>query len=225
MRPRSSPSALLASLLFVLAVPAAGPLAAGTVYVPLGIDAASSGLALRTRVLVSNSDPAVSHRVSIRFIPTVTDGTLLVPAPSEQLVAPLTMPPTGGHGEPVVENANDAVIVRAPGVFHVPTPAEPTWVFNIPVPENHRFRTILVEMDVTHLRYRFDPGQGRFELLVTQGGVEITRIEGPSIVNAAWTDGSGFFMIYCGHEDSRAFGPEVPTYGWQYADLRIEFKS
>ena len=77
-----------------------------------------------------------------------------------------------------------------------------------------------------HFRYVFDTDGRNRTLSVSQGGKEIGAMQDNLIPKGVWTDESGYFMIYFGHENHWAagLGPEVPSYGWQYSNLRVAFQ-
>lgn len=76
-----------------------------------------------------------------------------------------------------------------------------------------------------HFRYVYDARQGRVELTVEEGGKVASTLRGkvPVAPIASTPPGedasSGFFIVF-GHPAGSP-GPEVPTYGWTYANLKV----
>jgi hypothetical protein len=77
-------------------------------------------------------------------------------------------------------------------------------------------------------RYVYDTGQGRVELTVKEGGKVVAtlrdKINGSPISGRAHNDPApgGFFIVF-GHSAGSP-GPEVPTHGWTYANLKAVFQ-
>lgn len=74
-----------------------------------------------------------------------------------------------------------------------------------------------------HLEYVYDTAGGAFQLIVTEDGQEVVTVQNAASANVVRSDKSEAFMIYFGHEDATGVGPERPTYGWKYSNLRVEF--
>ncbi|HSL85026.1 MAG TPA: hypothetical protein VLF66_19800, partial [Thermoanaerobaculia bacterium] len=74
-----------------------------------------------------------------------------------------------------------------------------------------------------HLHFEYDTTQGIAFMEITQGGNRVAYTTMPTTVNRLRPDGSGAWMIYFGHEHAGSHGPERPTYGWRYQNLRVEF--
>lgn len=74
-----------------------------------------------------------------------------------------------------------------------------------------------------HLRYVYDAAGGRITMTLSHRGKTLmTKATGGGTASAIRSGGSGKFMVYFGHEDARGHGPERPTYGWKYENLRVE---
>ncbi len=65
------------------------------------------------------------------------------------LEAPGSSPAPGPGPSPDPGSGNSVVFTRT-GVFHAPTRANPTRIFNIPVPSNRTFHDVAVDFDVYH---------------------------------------------------------------------------
>lgn len=185
------------------------------------------------------------------------------------------------------------------GVFHVPDEAEPTAIYDIPLPPGAEYSVVEVTLDVTHggwhpeepagLHNLFWLHRGTFENFTWVGGVlGYVNTRGPGIdiirtrhdldvmdlaqsqtfnvnnvvlqpdhtyrvfyrydaaggevlveltengeVVASGTDvpttdlvrntEGGYFIWFANPTDTTQPGPEVPSLGWTYADLRVEF--
>jgi len=72
-----------------------------------------------------------------------------------------------------------------------------------------------------HVHFEYDTNLNRYEVIVTQNGAQVARIADVATVNTIRTVDENWFIVF-GHEPG-AVGPEVPTYGWQYANLRIQW--
>jgi len=186
-----------------------------------------------------------------------------------------------------------ALVFSKSGTFHNPTPGNPTAVFNIPVPKNHTYSKVVVDVEIYNggwsskrdgfhnllwlhrgaccwpkwpdnvfglieargpglnrvavktnvnlgahdqlnffrvvpllegntyqLHYEYDGGGRAIRFVISQGGQVVGQGSNSATANSVQTDGSGFFMIYFGHEPSEF---DEPTYGWKYQNLRVEF--
>ncbi len=80
------------------------------------------------------------------------------------------------------------------------------------------------EGDVLHLFYRYDPIAGEVLVELTdQDGASWGGTDVPT-TDLIRNDIQNTFYFYAGNEtDISLAGPEVPTLGWTYANLRIEF--
>ena len=74
-----------------------------------------------------------------------------------------------------------------------------------------------------HFRYEYDAGGGQIRLTVSLGGQVVKQISTGATTSEIRPPASGKFMAYFGHEPGGAHGPEQPTYGWKYSNLRVEF--
>ncbi len=88
---------------------------------------------------------------------------------------------------------------------------------------------VLEQGKTYHVAYVWD-GQGGFlRLTITDkaSGEPVFEVEGSTLGKPLTTDASGSFFIYFGHEDLGVggcmCGPERPSYGWSWSDLRLEF--
>lgn len=61
-----------------------------------------------------------------------------------------------GDGGPTVPGA---IVFSRNGTFHVPTPAAPTAIFNIPVPNNQTFSRVTVDVDVFMGGWSYEPSK------------------------------------------------------------------
>lgn len=73
-----------------------------------------------------------------------------------------------------------------------------------------------------HLRFVYGRPGRTMSLEVSHQGRRIARVSGQAPTASVRSDGSGHFMVYFGHEDATGVGPERPTYGWTYSNLRVE---
>lgn len=77
-------------------------------------------------------------------------------------------------------------------------------------------------------RYEYDAANGKVELTVSDAGKVVAQLAEQATVERIASDPHnddaqpGFFIVF-GHPADSA-GPEVPTYGWKYADLRVVFE-
>lgn len=78
-------------------------------------------------------------------------GEVLVVQPSATGDSSLARP---GDNRPSVPGA---ILFTQNGTFHVPTPAEPTKIFNIPVPNDRNFSRITVDLDIHQGGWSWDP--------------------------------------------------------------------
>ena len=74
-----------------------------------------------------------------------------------------------------------------------------------------------------HFRYEYDAAGGQVRLTVYRGGQVVKEISTAATSSEIRPPASGKFMAYFGHEPGGANGPEQPTYGWKYSNLRVEF--
>ncbi len=82
---------------------------------------------------------------------------------------------------------------------------------------------VFAEGTTYRLHYEYDTGADRVEaLFTTTAGEEVVRLVGVPTVNHIVTQDPGFSVVF-GHTADEA-GPEVPTYGWQYANLCIRIE-
>lgn len=72
-----------------------------------------------------------------------------------------------------------------------------------------------------HVTYDFNTNTNRITLTVSQGGTPVVTITETPRVNRVNTVDNNWFVVF-GHETG-AVGPEVPTYGWTYANLRVQW--
>jgi hypothetical protein len=195
-----------------------------------------------------------------------------------------------GDGAPSVPGA---LVFSKSGTFHTPTPGNATAVFNIPVPKNHTYSKVVVDVEIFNggwsskpagfhnllwlhrgaccwpkwpdnvfglveargpglnrvavktnvnlgaheqlnffrvvpllegntyqFHYEYDGAGRAIRFVISQGGQVVGQGSNSATANSVQTDGSGFFMIYFGHEPSEF---DEPTYGWKYQNLRVEF--
>lgn len=76
-----------------------------------------------------------------------------------------------------------------------------------------------------HLRYVYDAAADRISLKVFSRGKLLFETADRATVKKIRSDGSGQFMLYLGHTPHKrgsGAGPERPTFGWQYSNLRVE---
>ncbi|MCP4654254.1 MAG: hypothetical protein GY856_02425 [bacterium] len=82
---------------------------------------------------------------------------------------------------------------------------------------------VFAEGATYRLHFEYDTGNDRIEaLFTTTDGEEVVRLVGTPTVNHIVTEDPGFSVVF-GHTTDEA-GPEVPTYGWQYANLCIRIE-
>lgn len=73
-----------------------------------------------------------------------------------------------------------------------------------------------------HLDYTYDAEQGFLELIVFEGGQEVARLRGTPNVSEIPVDPGDKFIIDIGFIDGNNPN-EMPTYGWSYRDISIDF--
>ncbi|HUP41784.1 MAG TPA: hypothetical protein VM599_01095 [Thermoanaerobaculia bacterium] len=74
-----------------------------------------------------------------------------------------------------------------------------------------------------HAHFEYDTSKGVAFLEISQGGSQVAFITMPTTVNRLVPDPSQAWMIYFGHENATTHGPERPSYGWNFQNLRVEF--
>lgn len=74
-----------------------------------------------------------------------------------------------------------------------------------------------------HVSFAYGRSGRTMTLDVSHEGRRIARASGQAPTDGVRTDASGSFMIYFGHEDATGVGPERPSHGWVYSNLRVEF--
>lgn len=74
-----------------------------------------------------------------------------------------------------------------------------------------------------HLHFEYDTNTGVSFMEITDGGNRVAYVTMSTTVSRLRPDSSAAWMIYFGHENAGTHGPERPTYGWKYQDLRVEF--
>lgn len=72
-----------------------------------------------------------------------------------------------------------------------------------------------------HLNYDFNTNTNRITLTLSVAGTPVVSLREIPTVNNINTVNENWFVVF-GHE-SGAVGPEVPTYGWSYANLRVQW--
>ena len=72
-----------------------------------------------------------------------------------------------------------------------------------------------------HVYYEYDTNINRILLQITQNGNPVVTLTDVPTVNRVATVDNNWFLAF-GHETG-AVGPEVPTYGWSYANLRVQW--
>lgn len=81
---------------------------------------------------------------------------------------------------------------------------------------------IAIAADATyHVRYTYDTAAHERRLLVTSGRETVLDISDASTVDEVSTLGPGFQVILA-TDHAGSDGPEVPTYGWRYANMCIQ---
>lgn len=72
-----------------------------------------------------------------------------------------------------------------------------------------------------HVRYDYNTATNRITLTLSAGGTPVASLTEIPTVNNINTTENNWFLAF-GHH-SGAVGPEVPTYGWTYANLRVQW--
>lgn len=75
-------------------------------------------------------------------------------------------------------------------------------------------------------RYVYDAAGGKIRLTLSRNGKTVFNISGKPTASRIRSGPTGMFMVVFGHEPHPPgcnCGPEVPTYGWKYANLQVEF--
>jgi hypothetical protein len=87
---------------------------------------------------------------------------------------------------------------------------------------------VLLQQGVTYrLEYVFDGAANQVRMVMTDkaSGALVSQINGHTFGVPLRTDSTGFFFIYFGHEDHSCCGPERPSYGARWENLRLEFQN
>jgi hypothetical protein len=80
---------------------------------------------------------------------------------------------------------------------------------------------VLQQGETYHLDYTYDLTAARITLVITRGGTEIVRAtDVPFATGSFRATGSETYYMNFGLEAS---GPHSPTYGWKYANLKVDF--
>lgn len=74
-----------------------------------------------------------------------------------------------------------------------------------------------------HLHFEYNTNTGVSVMEITDGGNRVAYVTMSTTVSRLRPDSSAAWMIYFGHENAGDHGPERPTYGWKYQELRVEF--
>ncbi len=80
---------------------------------------------------------------------------------------------------------------------------------------------VLVPGVTYHVHFEYDTVNNFYEATITQGGNFVARVTDIPTVNRINTVEENWFVVF-GHERG-AVGPEVPTYGWAYHNLRVQW--
>lgn len=72
-----------------------------------------------------------------------------------------------------------------------------------------------------HVRYDYNTNTNRVTLTLSVGGTPVASLTEFPTVNNINTVDNNWFLVF-GHERG-AVGPEVPTYGWSYSNLRVQW--
>jgi hypothetical protein len=86
---------------------------------------------------------------------------------------------------------------------------------------------VQLQQGITYaLEYIFDGAANQLRLFIREKdtGAVVSQINGHTYGVPLRTDDTGFFFIYFGHEDHSCCGPERPSYGASWANLRVEFQ-
>lgn len=78
---------------------------------------------------------------------------------------------------------------------------------------------VLVPGQTYHLSYVYDTNANRITVDISQNGQSLMTFTDVPTVNNIRTTENNWFVVF-GHEIG-AVGPELPTYGWEYANLRV----
>jgi hypothetical protein len=76
-----------------------------------------------------------------------------------------------------------------------------------------------------HLDYVYDGAGNAIRLRITDKatGALVGQVNGHAFGVPLRSDGTGAFFVYLGHDDHSCCGPERPSYGASWSDLRVEF--
>ncbi len=72
-----------------------------------------------------------------------------------------------------------------------------------------------------HVQFEYSTLEGFYEATVTRDGQVVGTVRDVPTVNQIRTVGENWFVDF-GH-NLEAAGPEVPTYGWTYSNLRVQW--
>lgn len=74
-----------------------------------------------------------------------------------------------------------------------------------------------------HVYYRYDTNAAEVLVRITEGDTVVAEgTDVPTTDRVRNTD-RGYFIYFANGTDVDLPGPEVPSLGWTYADLRVEF--
>jgi len=81
----------------------------------------------------------------------------------------------------------------------------------------------LNEGSTYHVLYRLDTTRGEVLVELTEGADVIASGTDTPTTDAVRNDDNGFFIAFGNPTDVELPGPEVPSLGWSFSDLRVEF--
>ena len=83
---------------------------------------------------------------------------------------------------------------------------------------------VALQEDVTyHVFYRYDAVAGIVTVRITDDGEVVAEGTDPATTDLVRNNDGGFFIWFANGTDVEQPGPEVPSLGWSFADLRVEF--
>ena len=80
-----------------------------------------------------------------------------------------------------------------------------------------------VEGETYHVLYRYDAAAGEVLVRITHGADVIAEGTDVPTTDAVRNTEGWFFIQFANETDVSLPGPEVPSLGWQFANLRVEF--
>ncbi len=90
--------------------------------------------------------------------------------------------------------------------------------------QNFNINGISLQPDLTYtLFYRYDAAGGEVRVELTESGQMVAQGTDVPTTDLVRNTEGGYFIYFANGTDVEQPGPEVPSLGWTYANLRVEF--